>query len=136
MIVRELLPIYFERSAAVQTFWNFHITVSLGMLAFVSAAHTAINNVPIALIFTFAFIAFTLSNLGVLMEVQRQRYVLSEVIKQLVEISEDEHDRNLADLATPPELWKVQTFHLVMDAFVIIVIWFVPWVLEKTTSTC
>ncbi len=136
MTVRELLPIYFERSAAVQTFWNFHITVSLGMLAFVSAAHTAVNDVPIALIVTFAFIAFTLSNLGALMEVQRQRYVLSEVIKQLADMSEDEHDRNLVDLATPPELWKVRTFHLVMDAFVIIVIWFVPWVLGETTSAC
>ena len=136
MTVRELLPIYFERSVAAQTFWNFHITVSLGLLAFVSAAHTMVNDVSIASIFTIAFIAFTLSNLVALIEVQRQRHVLSEVIKQLADMSEDEHDRNLADLAAPPELWKVRTFHLVMDAFVIIVIRFVPWVLGETTSAC
>ena len=67
------------------------------------------------------------------MEVQRQRHALSEVIRQMADQSEDKHDRNLADISTPPELWKVRTFHLVMDAFVVVVIWFVPWVLTKFT---
>ena len=133
MKVTEILPIYFERSTAVQTFWNIHITVSLGILAFVAAAHTAVGHVPIALILTFAFLAFTLSNLSALMEVQRQRHALAEVIRQMADQSEDKHDRNLADISTPPELWKVRTFHLVMDAFVVVVIWFVPWVLTKST---
>ena len=133
MKVTEILPIYFERSAAVQTFWNLHITVSLGTLAFVAAAHTAVGHVPIALILTCGFMAFALSNLLALMEVQRQRHALAGVIRQMADQSEDKHDLTLADISTPPALWKVRTFHLVMDAFVVVVIWFVPWVLAKST---
>ncbi len=131
MTVCELSPIYFERSAAVQTFWNFHITVSLGLLAFISAAHTTLNDVPIAIIITAVFIVFTLSNLAALVEAQKQRHVLAKVMQQIADVSEDVHDRNVADLATPPELWKVKIFHLIMDVFVITTIWFIPWFLGK-----
>jgi hypothetical protein len=32
--VNEALSLFFERSNALQTYWNFHLTVILGLLAF------------------------------------------------------------------------------------------------------
>ncbi|MDB4517019.1 hypothetical protein N9089_05405 [Crocinitomicaceae bacterium] len=130
MSVTDLLPIYMERSAAVQTFWNFHITVSLAVLGFVTAAHSAVNVWPVQLLISFAFVAFALSNLGALAEVQQQRHVLSGIMHRLADRTGEEDQQRLASLASPPQVWKVRLFHLAMDCFVVAAVWLVPLLVQ------
>jgi hypothetical protein len=126
MSVTDLLPIYLERSAAVQTFWNFHITVSLAVLGFVTAAQSAVATWQVQLLITLAFAAFALSNLAALSEVQQQRHVLSEILRALAERAGEENQKRLSALAKPPHVWQVCLFHLIMDVFVVTAVWLVP----------
>jgi hypothetical protein len=77
----ELVQIYFERSTAMQNYWNLYVLVVGGLLAFSSLRkhHAAITTALVCLLFAL----FAHENLGALKDVTAQRFALLDAIKRL-----------------------------------------------------
>lgn len=77
----ELLQVYFERSTAMQNYWNLYVLVVGGLLAFSSLRkhHAAITTALVCLLFAL----FAHENLGALKDVTAQRFALLDAIKRL-----------------------------------------------------
>src|SRR5690349_1825854 len=78
MTVRDLLAMLFERGNAMQTFWGFYITVSLGLIAFLSGAKLGPRLRQVALVITAGFIGFAYVNCDGMTGVARQRRFLHQ----------------------------------------------------------
>ena len=75
----ELVQIYFERSTAMQNYWNLYVLVVGGILAFSSLRkqHAAITTALVCLLFAL----FAYENLGAMKDVTAQRFALLEAIQ-------------------------------------------------------
>ena len=82
--LKEVLPILFERSSAAQTFWNFEIVVSLGILTVLATAPSFAQSLRVRIVFIVAFLMFAAVNLNSLVWVTEQRIVLAEQVQQLL----------------------------------------------------
>lgn len=76
----ELVQLYFERSTAMQNYWNLYVLVVGGLLAFSSLRkhHAAVTTALVCLLFAL----FAYENLGALKDVTAQRFALLETIRQ------------------------------------------------------
>ena len=64
MEFKDLVSLYFERSNAIQTFWNFYLTVIFGLLAFFESQKMPVGNRALpTLVFSLAFAGFAAFNL-------------------------------------------------------------------------
>jgi hypothetical protein len=79
MDIKDLLPIIFERSNAMQTFWNFQITVIFGPLGFITTARATARQESVNVLLTVGYVMFALVNLEALMSVTKQRWILVDV---------------------------------------------------------
>jgi hypothetical protein len=76
----ELVQLYFERSTAMQNYWNLYVLVVGGLLAFSSLRrhHAAVTTGLVCLLFAL----FAYENLGALKDVTAQRFALLDSIKR------------------------------------------------------
>jgi len=76
----ELVQLYFERSTAMQNYWNLYVFVVGGLLAFSSLRrhHAAVTTGLVCLLFAL----FAYENLGALKDVTAQRFALLDSIKR------------------------------------------------------
>jgi hypothetical protein len=77
----ELVQLYFDRSTAMQNYWNLYVFVVGGLLAFSSLRkhHAAVTTALVCLLFAL----FAYENLGALKDVTAQRFALLDAIKRL-----------------------------------------------------
>ena len=131
MELKELLPIIFERSNAMQTFWNFQIIVIFGLLGFVTTARATARQASVKVMLTVGYLMFALVNLEALLAVTKQRWIL--VGAALPKLPSE---GVLADFKapflfvenplSPPYLVAVIILHLLADAFLVGAIWVFP----------
>jgi hypothetical protein len=122
MNYKEALEIFFERSNATQTFWNFHLTVILALIAFIATVKVNTSLRLLAVFLTVAFAVFACVNLKALVTVTDQRLALAAVIK-----AKADADRETSNLINPtivaPKVWQVCVSHLLGDIFAVVAIW-------------
>ena len=75
---KDLLDFFFHCSDSMQTFWNFYITIVLGLIAFF--ASTKNPSKSMAGIITIAFVLFAIVNLSGLHDLTNQRFVAAKAI--------------------------------------------------------
>ncbi|MBA2434760.1 MAG: hypothetical protein M3480_07970 [Verrucomicrobiota bacterium] len=80
MSYSELVQLYFDRSTAMQNYWNLYVLVVGGLLAFASLRkqRAAITTVLVCLLFAL----FAYENLGAMKDVTAQRFALLGAIRQ------------------------------------------------------
>ncbi len=80
MSYSELVQLYFDRSSAMQNYWNLYVLVVGGILAFSSLRkqHAALTTALVSLLFAL----FAYENLGAMKDVTAQRFALLETIRQ------------------------------------------------------
>ena len=80
MNYNELIQLYFERSNAMQQYWNLYVVIVGGVLAF-----SSLRKQPAAITTTLVCILFALfayENLGAMKDITAQRFATLEAIKQ------------------------------------------------------
>ncbi|SAL06629.1 hypothetical protein AWB78_08160 [Caballeronia calidae] len=129
--VKDLIAQLLERGMAMQTFWGFYITVSLGLVVFFGNAKHLKQPKAVAAIVSLMFIAFAWVNLGGMFAISSQRGFLYEVLRSLGDpktstlTSLDLKVANgFLDLAEPDSPYKVLIFHIFSDLVVLVTIWF------------
>ena len=80
MEFKDLVTLYFERSGAMQMFWNFYIAITLGLLTFFGAVKHSIKLKSVAWLVLVAFGVFASVNLNALLDVTDQRQALADLI--------------------------------------------------------
>src|SRR5256714_15694799 len=80
MNYNELIQLYFERSNAMQQFWNLYVIIVGGVLAFSSLRKqpAAITTTLVCLLFAL----FAYENLGAMRDVTAQRFAVLQSIKE------------------------------------------------------
>ena len=120
LTVEETLNLIFDRTDAVRVLWNFYIVVTLGVLGFMGKAGSGKNAIRISRLVAFGFLLFALSNLGAMLQTQRERQGLVAVLEQF-DLPDSYGMLEQAVFVWPP--WSVVTFHLAMDLVVILCVW-------------
>jgi hypothetical protein len=80
MNYHELIQLYFDRSTAMQAYWNLYVLVVGGLLAFSSLRkqRAAVTTALVCLLFAL----FAYENLGAMKDVTAQRFALLHAIRQ------------------------------------------------------
>jgi hypothetical protein len=139
MSFSELVSLYFERSNAVQTFWNFQVTIILALLAFFGTT-TSRNKRLLAAILSFGYVVFAIVNLIAITQVTRVRGVTKDLINQW-SISDDKSDNQtikvihkIQHTPEPPTVPVVVAMHVTGDVCVLGGIWFLTLYKERSPS--
>jgi hypothetical protein len=126
MNYNELIQLYFERSSAMQAYWNLYVVIVGGLLAFSSLRKqpAAITTLIVSLLFAL----FAYENLDAMYDTTRQRFATIEAIKQF-----DSAGTNAAGLKqtrdlleptlTPATYGSVRTTHVISDILTIAALW-------------
>lgn len=119
----ELIRLYFDRSTALQNYWNLYVLVVGGLLAFSSLRkqRAAITTALVCLLFAI----FAYENLGAMKDVTAQRFALLESIRQFDAPSGSATDPTSARARLEPTLRpatysSVRTTHITSDVLTII----------------
>jgi hypothetical protein len=116
----ELVQLYFERSTAMQNYWNLYVLVVGGLLAFSSLRrhHAAVTTGLVCLLFAL----FAYENLGALKDVTAQRFALLDSIKRS-ETSNGTDPRQVRErlepTLTPATYSSVRFTHITSDILTI-----------------
>ena len=125
MDFNELLSLYFERSNALQTYWNVQITVGLGLLAFFASLKRVSHPYRFWCLFSLIYAAIATSNLLALIDVTRTRLAVWASINARVLADQDASLRtSLNKSLTTPSVGTVIAVHLLGDAVVLTGLWF------------
>jgi len=126
MDFKDLVTLYFERSNAMQTYWNFYITIILALLAFFGSMKAVTPKRLIAGILSFCFVVFAGVNLDALIDATNARRAVQSLIvaKQFANPPSSEVVEKISATITPPTLAWVAGVHLGGDAFAHAGIWF------------
>lgn len=119
MNYNELVQLYFDRSTAMQNYWNLYVLVIGGLLAFSSLRkqHAALTTVLVCLLFAL----FAYENLGAMKDVTAQRYALLDSIRQFETNNESKSVRaRLEPTLTPATYSSVRVTHLTSDVLTIL----------------
>ena len=126
MNYNELIQLYFERSSAMQAYWNLYVVIVGGLLAFSSLRKqpAAITTLIVSLLFAL----FAYENLDAMYDTTRQRFATIEAIKQF-----DSAGTNAAGLRqthdlleptlTPATYGSVRATHVISDILTIAALW-------------
>jgi hypothetical protein len=122
----DLIQLYFERSTAMQAYWNLYVVIVGGLLAF-----SSLRKQPAAittLIVSILFALFAYENLDAMYDTTRQRFATIEAIKQFAS-----SDTNAAGLKqtrdlleptfTPANYNSVRATHVTSDILTIAALW-------------
>ena len=116
----ELIQLYFDRSNAMQDFWNLYVLVVGGILAFSSLRKqsAAITTLLVCLLFAL----FAYENLGAMKDCTAQRFAALAAIKQFD--AEGPNPKPVRDLLeptlTPATYQSVKITHVTSDILTII----------------
>lgn len=119
----ELVQLYFDRSTAMQNYWNLYVLVVGGLLAFSSLRKepAALTTALVCLLFAL----FAYENLGAMKGVTAQRFALLESIRQFdanggSTTSPRPVRERLEPTLTPATYGSVRLTHLTSDVLTIL----------------
>ena len=121
MNYNELIQLYFERSNAMQQFWNLYVVIIGGVLAFSSLRKqpAAITTALVCILFAL----FAYENLGAMKDTTAQRFAALEAIKQFDSGGAATPSKQVRDLLeptlTPATFGSVKTTHVTSDLLTI-----------------
>ena len=122
MNYNDLLQLYFDRSNALQNFWNIYILAVGGILAFSSMRKqpAAVTTFLVCLLFAL----FAYENLGAMKDCTAQRFAMLEAVKKFDANGGARTDpmpvRQLLEPTLTPATWQsVKTTHLTSDVLTI-----------------
>ena len=126
MNYNDLIQLYFERSSAMQAYWNLYVLIIGGLLAF-----SSLRKQPAAittLIVSVLFALFAYKNLDAMYDTTQERFATIQAIKQF-----DSSGTNAASLKetrdvleptlTPATYGSVRATHVTSDVLTIAALW-------------
>jgi hypothetical protein len=126
MNYNELIQLYFERSTAMQQYWNLYVIIVGGVLAFSSLRKqpAAITTLLVCILFAL----FAYNNLDAMKDTTAQRFATIEAIKQFDSgagaASPSKQVRDLLEpTLTPATYNSVRTTHVISDILTIAALW-------------
>lgn len=118
----ELIQLYFDRSNAMQNFWNLYVLVVGGILAFSSLRkqHAAVTTLLVCILFAL----FAYENLGAMKDCTAQRFAVLDAIRQLGNAegapTNSQPVRGLLEPTLTPATWhSVRVTHITSDVLTI-----------------
>jgi hypothetical protein len=126
MNYNELIQLYFERSSAMQQYWNLYVLIVGGILAFSSMRKqpAAITTALVCILFAL----FAYNNLQAMKDTTAQRFAALQTIKEFdagggtLATSKQVRD-SLEPTLTPATYSSVRTTHVTSDILTIIALW-------------
>ena len=121
MNYNELIQLYFERSNAMQQYWNLYVIIVGGVLAFSSLRKqpAAITTALVCILFAL----FAYENLGAMKDTTAQRFAALEAIKQFDSCAAAIPSKQVRDLLeptlTPATFRSVKATHIISDLLTI-----------------
>ena len=121
MNYNELIQLYFERSNAMQQYWNLYVIIVGGVLAFSSLRKqpAAITTALVCMLFAL----FAYENLGAMKDTTAQRFAALEAIKQFDSGGAATPSKQVRDLLeptlTPATFRSVKATHIISDLLTI-----------------
>jgi hypothetical protein len=119
----DLIQLYFDRSTAMQNYWNLYVLVVGGVLAFSSLRKhpAAVTTALVCLLFAL----FASENLGALKDVTAQRFALLDSIKQFdanegATTNPKPVRERLEPTLTPATYSRVKVTHVASDLLTIV----------------
>ena len=119
----DLVQLYFDRSTAMQNYWNLYVLVVGGLLAFSSIRkqHAAITTALVSLLFAL----FAYENLDAMKDVTAQRFALLDSIRQVETggggTGDSKRMRELLELTLTPATYpSVKLTHITSDVLTIL----------------
>lgn len=126
MNYNELIQLFFERSNAMQQYWNLYVIIVGGLLAFASLRKqpAAITTAIVSLLFAL----FAFKNLDAMHDVTAQRFATLQAIKQFdstgATVASSKQVRDLLEpTLTPATYESVRMTHVVSDVLTIAALW-------------
>jgi hypothetical protein len=118
MNYNQLIQLYFERSTAMQQYWNLYVVIVGGVLAFSSLRKqpAAITTLLVCILFAL----FAYNNLDAMKDTTAQRFATLEAIKQFesgagAESPSKQVRHLLEPTLTPATYNSVRTTHVISD---------------------
>ena len=126
MNYNELIQLYFERSTAMQQYWNLYVIIVGGVLAFSSLRKqpAAITTALVCIL----FVLFAYNNLDAMKDTTAQRFATLNAIKQFDSGAGGAAPSNqvrelLEPTLTPATYNSVRTTHVISDILTIAALW-------------
>jgi hypothetical protein len=127
MNYNELIQLYFERSNAMQQYWNLYVIIVGGVLAFSSLRKqpAAITTALVCILFAL----FAYENLDAMKDTTEQRFATLEAIKQFdsgaaAAAAPSKQVRDLLEpTLTPATFASVKVTHIISDLLTIAALW-------------
>src|SRR3984893_16767244 len=127
MNYNELIQLYFERSTAMQAYWNLYVIIIGGLLAFSSVRKQpgAITTAVVSILFAL----FAYKNLDAMYDTTAQRFAVIPAIKQYDATSSTgaPPSKQVRDLLeptlTPATYASVKATHVTSDILTIAALW-------------
>lgn len=123
MNYQELIQLYFERSNAMQQYWNLYVLVVGAILAFSSLRkqHAAVTTLLVCILFAI----FAYENLGAMKDCTAQRFAVLDAIRHFDAnggaTTSPKPVRELLEPTLTPATWgSVKVTHLTSDVLTII----------------
>jgi hypothetical protein len=138
MNYNDLIQLYFERSTAMQAYWNLYVLIVGGLLAF-----SSLRKQPAAittLIVSVLFALFAYKNLDAMYDTTQQRFATIEAIKQFdvsgtnAAILKQARDL-LEPTLTPATYGSVRATHVTSDVLTIAALWAMEFRRRRLKST-
>jgi len=125
MNYNELIQLYFERSNAMQQYWNLYVVIVGGVLAFSSLRKQPAGITTALVCILFALFAY--ENLGAMKDTTAQRFAALEAIKQFDSGGAATPSKQVRDLLeptlTPATFGSVKATHIISDLLTIAALW-------------
>jgi hypothetical protein len=126
MNYNELIQLFFERSNAMQSYWNLYVLIVGGLLAF-----SSMRKQPAAvttLIVSILFALFAYKNLDAMYDTTQQRFATLQAIKQFdtsgATVPTAKPVRDLIEPTLNPATYSsVRTTHVASDILTIAALW-------------
>jgi hypothetical protein len=137
MNYNELIQLYFERSNALQAYWNLYVVIVGGLLAFSSLRKQ--SAIVTTLIVSLLFGLFAYENYDAIQIATGQRLATHEAIKKFdlsgAPPSGPQVRELLEPTMTPASHQGVRTTHLTSDILVIVGLWAMEFRRRKLRDT-
>jgi len=126
MNYNELIQLYFERSTAMQQYWNLYVIIVGGVLAFSSLRKQPATITTALVCILFALFAY--ENLDAMKDTTAQRFATLEAIKQFdsgtAAANPSKQVRDLLEpTLTPATFGSVKVTHITSDLHTIVALW-------------
>ena len=118
----DLIQLYFDRSTAMQNYWNLYVLIVGGILAFSSLRkhHAAITTLLVCILFAL----FAYENLGAMKDCTAQRFAVLDAIKQFDAGGAAANPKAVRELIeptlTPATYSSVKVTHVTSDVLTIL----------------